>query len=461
MKKETTNQFDLGKAYLPPNNFEIECTVLGCMLMQIDKADEGSELKLSVNDFYNDKHRKIFETILEVIERGEKVDLLTVTDHLIRKGYSDEIGGAYYLTSLTMGVVNSSHFGDYVRILKEKTINRSLMNLACNLQAKATSDEDAFDNLMMVENEIEDIVNSFHTSKIKNMSSLVYEINNDLDGGASNGIPTGFKELDKLTSGWAENTFVIVAARPSVGKSAFAMNIGYTANINDVKPVPVLIFSLEMTSKNWATRLASHVTKIDYDRFVKKTLTEDDMKLYADNMEHISKLKLYIDETSCITLNNLKAISRRHVKKNGVGLIIVDYLQLVKSGLSQNNSIREQEISLISRELKALAKELNIPIIALAQLNREVEKRKDPVPLLSDLRESGALEQDADVIIFLNRPVESGSNFADVTIAKNRNGETGYFQVPIEMKYQTFYSEEAWYKQHPHTFSYGVRENKF
>jgi replicative DNA helicase len=405
---------------------------------------------LAAEDFYRESHRQIFQSMVELTDRGEPVDAITLTDILRNKGLLEQIGGSAYIAELASVVPTASNVPYYARIVREKSVLRSLASIATDIASSAygmPSDVDAF--LDQAEHRIFEIAErrirpSFHSMKELTKDSLgilerMYQ-NRDL----ITGVPSGFIDLDRITAGFQPSDLVIIAARPSMGKTALALNIASYAAMAADPPVGVAFFSLEMSREQLALRMLCSEARVDSARARSGYLGEKDFPRLAGAAARLSEASIYVDDNSNTTALTLKAKCRRlkRERAKNLGLIIVDYLQLMGSAKPGEN--REKEIAEISRSLKALAKELQIPVIALSQLNRQVESRENRRPMLADLRESGALEQDADVIAFIYREeMYKGKDskepgVAEVIIAKQRNGPTDTAKLTYISNYTRF-----------------------
>jgi replicative DNA helicase len=389
------------------------------------------------------------------------IDLLTVVEELKIKEELELVGGPYYVSKLTNSVVSSANIEAHSRIVLQKFIQRELIRISGEIIGDAYEDStDVFDLLDDAESKLYEITNNhlrknfddINTVLVKTIERIEEMRNRDED---ITGVPSGFPSLDKLTYGWQPTDLIILAARPSVGKTAFALNLARTAALNTKKPYPVAFFSLEMSAGQLVQRILSAESEIWLEKISRGKLEEHEMKqLYKKGIERLSNAPIYIDDSAALNIFELRAKCRRLKNKHNVGLIIIDYLQLMSGGGDNKNGNREQEISKISRDLKGLAKELQVPIIALSQLSREVEKRKEgaKIPQLSDLRESGAIEQDADMVMFLYRPDyyeiatnemgESSKGETYVKIAKHRNGSLDTIKLKALLHIQKFIEDE-------------------
>ncbi len=431
---------------LPPQNLEAEQSVLGSILLENNAINRVMEI-LSANDFYSEAHRKIFNVISDLSEKNDPVDLITLSNALKDKNLLDSVGGTTYLASLVDNVPSAANAANYAKIVKEKAILRGLI----------TSATEIIDSCYETGSEVDDILdkaehNIFEISENKvrqdyfPLRDIVKDSFRSIEDLYSRqqlitGVPTGFEKIDDLTAGLQKSELIIIAGRPSMGKTAFALNIALHAAMEG--QVPTAVFSLEMSKEQLAFRLLSSEAKVDAQRLRKGFLGETDWPKLTTAAGRLSEAPLYIDDTAAITVLEMKAKSRRLKADRGLGLIVVDYIQLMRSSYSHDS--REREISDISRSLKALAKELNVPVVALSQLNRQVESRTNRRPQMADLRESGAIEQDADVIAFIYRDevynksddnIDKGT--AEIIIAKQRNGPTDTVKLAFIDKYTSF-----------------------
>jgi len=429
---------------VPPHNIEAEQSVIGGILLDNDVLPGVLEI-LRGDEFYRGGHRTIFAAVIELFERNEPCDLVTIADILKSQKKLEEAGGASYLASLVDRVPSAANASQYARIVKEKSMARTLISRASEIVATG------FDSSLRVEDLLdraeqaifqvsEDRINpSFSPIKevVKQSIKTLEQLFDRRE--MVTGVPTGFADLDQLTSGLQPSDLVIIAGRPSMGKTAFALNIARNAAVD--AEIPVGIFSLEMSKDQLGMRMLCSEARVSSHRMRSGFLTERDWPRLTRAAGTISEAPIFVDDTAAISALELRAKSRRLKRDQNLGLIIVDYLQLMRG--SQRSERREQEISEISGSLKALAKELGVPVVALSQLNRRVEERHDKRPQLADLRESGAIEQDADVIAFIYRDevyheqtAEPGA--ADIIIGKQRNGPTGTVKLTFLKEYTRF-----------------------
>ena len=431
---------------VPPQNLEAEQSLLGAVLLENEALSKALEI-IKTNDFYRESHRQIFQAMLDLYEKNEPADLITVTEVLKRKNKLDEVGGASYLADLLEKIPTAANIEYYARIIQQKSILRNLINSATEIVSKATNAQENVEDILdfsekcifeIAENEIK---TSFHPLKIILKSTFkdierLYEKKQLLTG-----IPSGFVDLDAKTSGFQPSDLIIIAGRPSMGKTAFALNVAQHAA--QESQIPIALFSLEMSKEQLALRLLCSEARVDNHRLRTGNIAENDWGKLSMAAGKLADSQLWIDDTPGITMFEMRAKARRLKANQGLGMIIVDYLQLM-AGTKNRSDSREQEISEISRSLKALAKELHVPVIALSQLNRKVEDRTDKRPHMADLRESGAIEQDADVILFIYRDEvyhpdsEETKGKAEVIIGKQRNGPTGEVQLAFINEYTRF-----------------------
>jgi len=437
---------DLLAQRLPPQNLEAEVSVLGGVLLDNEALNRVLEV-MKEGDFYRESHRKIFSAILDLYEKSEPVDLITLTEALKKRDALEAVGGVEYLNSLVNSVPTAANISYYAKIVKEKAILRKLINRSTDIISQVYGvSGDVDDFLDQAERSIfeisEDRVRpSFYSLKDIIKSSFktierLYEKHQLITG-----VPTGFTKLDELTSGLQPSDLIIIAGRPSMGKTALALDIAAHAAVEG--GTPSAIFSLEMAKEQLALRMLCSEAKVDAHRLRGGFLSESDWPKLTRAAGSLSEAPIFIDDTPGLSALEMRAKSRRLKAEHNLGLVVVDYLQLMRG--RAHSDTREQEISDISRSLKALAKELNVPVMALSQLNRRVEERGDRRPQLSDLRESGAIEQDADVIIFLYRDEvynksEDNPNKgkAEIIIGKQRNGPTDKFELTFLDKFTCF-----------------------
>lgn len=444
---------ELGK--IPPQAIEIEEAVLGALMLEKDALTEVLDL-LTPDVFYKEEHKLIYEAIEALFQNSKPVDILTVTSQLRQSGNLETVGGPYFISELTNRVGSSANIEYHARILVEKYILRELIRVSAEIQTNAydeTSDvftllDDAEQGLFNISQG--NLKGDFEPMKnlIKKSLTEIEEISKNLEKGGLSGVPTGYEDLDRITSGWQNSDLIILAARPGMGKTSFVLSMGRNAAVDYGKSVA--IFSLEMSSLQLVNRLLSAEAELDAMKLRTGDLEDYEWTQLHTKIDKLSEAKLFIDDTPGINVFDLRAKCRRLKSMHDIDLVIIDYLQLMNAHKDQRKNVnREQEISTISRSLKALAKELQIPVIALSQLSREVEKRgSTKKPILSDLRESGSIEQDADQVLFIYRPEyydldedEHGNptkGLAEIIIAKNRHGAVNTVKLKFISKYARF-----------------------
>jgi replicative DNA helicase len=435
---------------VPPQALDVERAVLGAMLLQPEATVSHVLSLLTREAFYADAHRIIFDSIARLFEKQQPVDLITVGEDLRRAGSIDTIGGMIYLTQLTGEVISPAHIEYHCRIVLEKAIKRQLIELNTALITDCYIEtSDAFEMIDRAEEEIfklseRHIKQSFTEIRVivKPLLNKVYKISQEHSG--VTGVPSGYNLLDDKTGGWQPTDLIVLAARPSMGKTALALSMARNAAID--ADMPVGVFSLEMSSEQLALRLLCAEARVNMQLVRTGRIREEDFNRLARYVGKLERASILIDDTPGISILELRAKARRMVHEHGVKLIVIDYLQLMSAPLIRES--REREIASISRSLKGLAKDLNVPVIALSQLNRSVESRAGGKPMLADLRESGAIEQDADVVMFIHRnkdadapPEELGR--ATVIIAKQRNGEVGEVDLAWISEYARFENLET------------------
>jgi replicative DNA helicase len=429
---------------LPPQSLEAEMSVLGGILIDNDAINRVLEI-LAVDDFYRESHRKIFQAMMHLSDQREPCDLITMSDMLKKQGELEEVGGASYLLTLVDYVPTAANITYYCKIVKEKSINRRLISVATEIVTLGYDEQTDINELLDVaqKNIYEISENKLRPQYVPVQAVLkeAFTILKELHDRKEHvtGIPTGYVDLDHMTAGFQPGDLVIVAARPSMGKTTLALNIAEyaSADPHNKKKVPSVIFSLEMGKEQLVMRFLASIAKVDFGRMRTGHFLDSDWPRLTRAAGILHDSKIFLDDTPAISVLELRSKARRLKSEHDIGLIIIDYLQLMRGGA--NPESRQQEISEISRSLKALAKELSVPVIALSQLNRELEKRGDKRPMMSDLRESGAIEQDADVIMFVYREAvyceqcrkrdgsctQNHDRNAEIIIGKQRNGAIG------------------------------------
>ncbi len=425
---------------LLPQNIEAEEGVLGSIIIDPEAVVQVADF-LRPDDFYRDAHRAIYQAVLDLYAERGPADLITLCDELQRRGRLEEVGGAAYVSSLVNAVPTSANVEYYARIVERASIMRRLIHAAGQMAALAYNESDADIALDKAEQLIFSISQRYNRSDFDDLRTLLEDYYEKLDHlheqrGSLVGLPTGFHDLDKMTGGLQKSDLIILAARPAVGKSAFALSLAYnTARPRgDRKGNRVAFFALEMSKEQLVQRLLSMESGVDQQRLRTGVIYEDEWEHISRAIGVLSQMELYIDDTAGISTMEMRSKARRLVAERGIDLIIVDYLQLMQSHAGARNENRVQEISEISRSLKALARELDVPVLALSQLSRAVENRQSRVPQLSDLRESGSIEQDSDLVLFIYRdevynPESDRKNIADIIVAKHRNGPIGQFSL--------------------------------
>ncbi len=415
---------------LPPQNIEAEQSILGAILIDNDALPKALEI-LDPEDFYKQSHRKIFNVMIELFEKSEPIDMITLTDDLKRRDEMEAVGGISYLSSLVNMIPTAANVKYHSRIVREKALLRGLLRSATEIAGRVYEDNlDAEELVDYAERSIFDISDkrikaSFVTLKevIKDSFEMIERLYDKKE--TVSGVPSGFRDLDDLTTGFQKGDLIVIGGRPSMGKTAFSLNVAQHVGL-ELKE-PVAIFSLEMAKEQLAFRMLCSEAMVDSSSIRKGFIKKEDWHKLTSAASNLTGAPIFIDDSSGINALELRAKARRLKMEHGLSLVIVDYLQLMRGRGSFER--REQEISDISRSLKALAKELSVPVIAVSQLNRSVEQRRPPTPILADLRESGAIEQDADVILFLYRDEiynkEAKKGQAEVIVAKQRNGPTG------------------------------------
>ena len=434
---DINTNLDLGK--LPPQALDLEESVLGALMLEKDALTNVIDI-LKPENFYKDANKEIYQSIIDLFNDSEPIDLLTVTSQLKKNGKLEYVGGSFYVTQLTTRVNSASNIEYHARIILEQSIKRQLIEVSGEVQKEAYEDTtDVFDLLDNTEQSLFDISES-HIRKNYSQAKKTRK-----DG--ITGVPSGFIDLDNITSGWQPSDLVIIAGRPSMGKTAFVLSMMRNASIDH--EMPIALFSLEMSSLQIVNRLISSEAELDSDKIKKGNLKDYEWQQLLHKTDQLNNAKIFIDDTPALSILELRAKSRRLKSQHDIQCIIVDYLQLMSGEYGKSSGNREQEIASISRSLKAIAKELNVPVLALSQLSRAVETRGgDKRPVLSDLRESGSIEQDADMVLFIYRADryditedEDGNltaGVAEVLLRKNRNGPTGKVKLKFIERFAKF-----------------------
>jgi replicative DNA helicase len=440
---------EMGK--IPPQAPELEEAVLGAIMLEKNAALEVLDI-LRAESFYIPAHQKIFNAIVELSKTYKPIDILTVTESLRQTKELDEVGGAYYISKLTSKVGSAAHIEHHARIIAQKFIQRELIRVAIDIQKQAFDDSiDVLDLLNFSESSIFQLAEGNIKSETLKISEIIGTAIDKIEEASKrednlSGVPSGFTSLDRITAGWQPSDLIIIAARPSMGKTAFILTMARNMSVNH--KVPVAIFSLEMSTLQLVNRLIAAETELSSEKLRSGRLQEYEWEQLDVKSKNLNDAPLFLDDTPAITLFELRAKCRRLKTQHNIQMVIIDYLQLM-TGTPETRGNREQEVSNISRGLKAIAKELDIPVIALSQLNRSVEMRSgDKRPQLSDLRESGAIEQDADLVLFIHRPEKYGitedSNgnstigMAEIIIAKHRNGAITDIQLKFRNELAKF-----------------------
>ncbi|MFM7636886.1 MAG: replicative DNA helicase [Crocinitomicaceae bacterium] len=441
---------DLGK--IPPQAIDIEQVVLGAMMLEKNAVNDTIDV-LHHNSFYDPKHQYIYKAIRELFAATSPIDLVTVTSKLQKNGELEAAGGAAYISSLTNRVASSAHIQFHARIIAEKYIKRELIRVSSEIIRDAYDEtQDVFDLLNSAESGLFQIAENNMSKQVASVQNVVREAIQEIEKAAQNsdgisGVPTGFFELDKITSGWQRSDMVVLAARPGMGKTAFVLSMARNTAVD--YGMGVAIFSLEMSSVQLVKRLIASESRLSAEKLRKGDLKDYEFQQLHSRISKLATAPIFIDDTPGISIFDFRAKCRRLKAQHNIDLIIIDYLQLMSAKDGKGGGNREQEISTISRSIKEIAKELNVPIIALAQLSRSVEQRGgDKRPQLSDLRESGAIEQDADIVSFIYRPEYYGiikdddgnanQGVGEIIIAKHRNGALDRVRLRFVPEYARF-----------------------
>ncbi|MED3561140.1 replicative DNA helicase [Bacillus xiapuensis] len=437
---------------MPPQNIEAEQAVLGAIFLETASLTLASEI-LIPEDFYRASHQKIFNVMLKLNDLGKAVDLITVSEDLAASKLLEDIGGVSYLSELAGSVPTAANIEYYARIVEEKSLLRRLIRTATTIATDGYSREDEVETLLSeAEKSILEVAQRKNAGAFHNIKDVLVRTYDNIEimhqrAGEITGLETGFVDLDRMTAGFQRNDLIIVGARPSVGKTAFALNIAQ--NVAHKTGENIAIFSLEMGAEQLVMRLLCAEGNIDAQRLRTGSLTEDDWGKLTMAMGSLSSAGIFIDDTPGVRVGDIRSKCRRLKQEHGLGMILIDYLQLILgSGRSGEN--RQQEVSEISRSLKQLARELQVPVIALSQLSRGVEQRQDKRPMMSDIRESGSIEQDADIVAFLYRDdyydkESEDKNIIEIIIAKQRNGPVGTVQLAFVKEYNKFVNLETRY----------------
>ena len=449
---QNTQDLNIAVGKTQPSAIDMEEAVLGALMLEKDAIEVVIDI-LKPEAFYKPSHQKIYAAIKEIAEKGDAVDMLTVTQELRNKNEIAEIGGAGYIAQLSNKIASAAHIDFHARIIAQKFIQRELIRVTSDIQRSAYDNtQDVYQLLDQSEQELFSIASGTIKKEIIPIPQILDDAIDKIQEAKTkefNGVPSGFPSIDKVTQGWQKGDLVIIAARPSMGKTAFTLSMA--RNMAADYQQGVAFFSLEMPSIQLVNRLIVSETEIDHNTIKSGKLSDKEWKVLNDKVEKLYQAPIYIDDSASLSIFDLSAKCRRLKAKQKLDIIIIDYLQLMKADVKGGN--REQEVSMISRSLKQLAKELEIPVIALAQLNRGVELRtgSQKRPMLADLRESGAIEQDADIIAFINRPERMGitedengnstRGVAEFIIAKHRNGQTADINLRFRDQFARF---EEW-----------------
>lgn len=432
---------------VPPHNKEAEQSIIGAVFLQPEALIVASE-RLQPQDFYQTAHQQIFEVMLELSDQGSPVDVVTVSEVFAARKSLEEIGGLSYLLELSNAVPTAANVEYYADIVSEKSVLRRLIRAATKIVDDGYMREDEVSELLSdAERSIMEVANKRNASDFKHIEGVLHETFDNIEKmhqnkGDVTGISTGYVDLDKMTAGFQRNDLIIVAARPSMGKTAFALNIAQNAAVRSKQNVA--IFSLEMGAEQLVMRMLCAEGLIDAQRLRTGSLENEDWSKLMLAIGSLSKAGIYIDDSPGLRVNEIRAKCRRLYQESGLDMILIDYLQLIQ-GSGRPGENRQQEVSDISRSLKALARELKVPVIALSQLSRGVEQRQDKRPMMSDLRESGSIEQDADIVSFLyrddyyNKEEDAPPNdLIEIILAKQRNGPTGTVKLAFNKQYNKF-----------------------
>ena len=436
-----------------PQKIDAEQSVLGAMFLSKNALEKAVE-SLNKDMFYLDSHKKIFEVMKNLDDKKIPIDITTVTNALEEKNLLNQVGGVAYLTELVNVVPTAANVEQYIKIIEDKYLRRNLIEAGTEITSLGfSSPDDIGDVLDETEKKIFDVVKNRRGSEFKTIQDVLFKAQADLEKLSSmkneiTGVPTGYYDIDKLTSGFHENELIIIAARPAMGKTAFALNMAVNMAINAKKSVA--LFNMEMGAEQLITRMLSSVGQIESSKLRTGKLEHNDWKRVNEAISRLADTKIFIDDTPGMTVSEMRAKCRRLANsEDGLDIVIIDYLQLI-SGSARYAGQRQQEVSEISRSLKTMAMELNIPVVALAQLSRSVEGREDKRPLLSDLRESGSIEQDADIVAFLYRDdyynkesaIDEDTSKSEFIIAKHRNGPTATVNMIFKRNTGSFFNME-------------------
>jgi replicative DNA helicase len=436
---------------LPPQNTNAEQSVIGAMLLNRNALTRGLEL-LSTDSFYRDSHRTIYDSMKALYDKNEPVDIVTVTNELRSAGKLETVGGSVYISDLLNSVPTAANMDYYAKIVEEKHMLRRLIDAGTRMVTESFESSAIVTSVLdNAEKTIFEIAMNRDKRDFHKVDNILKEVLDRIDQlyekkGSITGCPSGFPDLDKYTAGFQNSELIIVAARPSVGKTALALNFAAHAAIKN--KIPVGIFSLEMSKEQLAQRMLCAEAEVDAQRLRTASLSDSGWKRLTKAIGRISEAPIFIDDSPVMTAMEMRAKARRLKIEHGIGMVLVDYLQLMQ-GKSSGEENRVQVISEIARGLKTLARELDVPVIALSQLSRGIEQRQDRIPRLSDLRDSGEIEQTADVVLFIHRedyynPGAESGNLADIIIAKQRNGPTGKVELVFRKEFTKFESKSQY-----------------
>lgn len=441
----------------PPQNLEAEASLLGAILIDGDAIVKIADI-VRASDFYDPRHQRIYTAAIQLYEKRSPIDVLTLSDQLKSEGELDTIGGAGYLTELTNFVPTAAHVDQYAEIVAQKSIRRRLIKASQDIVGLGFDESKGLRELIeQAETRLFEVSQEHVKQNVTSLEAILAESFDRLDElhkdkNKLRGLPTGYKDLDNILAGLQRSDLFVLAARPSMGKTALALNIAHNVAVKSQQPV--LIFSLEMSKEQLVDRLLALESGVDAWALRTGNLTDADFEKLGHAMGALSEAPIYIDDTPSITVSDLRTKARREAHQRQLGLIIVDYLQLMMGGRYGSDANRVQEVSEISRGLKGVARELNVPLVALSQLSRSVESRSPQIPQLADLRESGSIEQDADVVAFIYReefynPETDRKNITDILIKKHRNGPTGGVELYFDREKQRFRSLDSRHSSSP------------
>ncbi len=439
------------QAKIPPQNIDAEMSLLGAVLIDEDVLSDVTEA-VTARDFYDKRHVTIFEAMMRLFEKHKPVDLLTLKDELKKKKQLDDVGGSAYLTELTNYVPTAAHATTYAEIVSQKAVRRRLIRASGDISELGYDEDKSVQELLeKAETELFAVSNQNLKQDLASVESILLENFDRLEElhrnkGAIRGLKTGYKDLDSMTAGLQRSDLIILAARPAMGKTTFVTNLAY--NIATLNKESVLFFSLEMSKEQLIDRMLSDVSGVDSWKIRTGNLSDDDFAKLSEASGEIAEAPIFIDDTPGLTVLEMRTKAKRAAHQAPLGLVVVDYLQLMQASVTRSDGNRVQEVSEISRGLKLLARELNVPVIALSQLSRSVESREDKKPQLSDLRESGSIEQDADIVMFIHRPGvynadEENENITNLLISKHRNGPVGKVDLYFHPERMRFMSASA------------------